>query len=212
MFLLTREDVDITNIQHPKKAQKVPILSYQDKTFRLLKVFQSSQHTEAQALFKDLTDSETKPCVLLEEPFRYSIWRQIHIDMDLLQPSVPAAYGKACVLLVQALYSDVEQFLGDNQAKKFAIALERKFPQLIQSIGGLGGLLRINPLMESIPVWEESELSSLLLELHRLGTRFFGQSQFTSRTLSALDELPADDQTVFFNWLELSLLNQLWLA
>ncbi|MEO0768647.1 MAG: Npun_F0813 family protein [Cyanobacteria bacterium J06649_4] len=212
MFLLTPADVEITSIQHPKQPKKVPILSYQNRHFRLLNVFGANQSEEAHAAWRDLTDNEGKACVLLEEPHRFSLWRLVRIDKGLLNPVAPVAYSKACVLLIQALYGDVEQLLGGKQAKKFGAALEISAPTQVQEAGGFGALLRLNPLMEGLPRWEENDLTALLLELHRLGTKFFGRSQFSARTLSALDVLPGSDKTVFLTWLELSLLGNLWLA
>lgn len=212
MFLLTPADVEIVSIQHPKKAKKVPILQYEEKTYKLLSVFSAKQHAEAHASWRDLTENEGKACVLLEEPSRYSVWRQVRIAAGLLQPVAPVEYTKACVLLVQAMYGDVEQILGAKQAKNFGAALEINAAQPMAAASGLGALLRLNPLTEVVPRWEEDELSALLLELHRLGSRFFGRSKFVARTLGALDELPENDKAVFLNWLGLSLLGHLWVA
>lgn len=211
MFLLTPEDVEITSIQHPKKAKKVPILSYEDKTFRLLSVFGSDQQAEAHASWRDLTENEGKMCVLLEERFRYSVWRQVRLNIGVLQPVAPVAYAKASVVMIQALYSDVEQLLGSKQAKDFGAALEVIAPKQLSAVGGFGGILRLNPLTEALPHWEEDDISKLLLELHRLGTQFFGCASFVTRTIAALDDLATNDKTVFLNWLRLSLLNNLWL-
>ncbi|MEL6468561.1 MAG: Npun_F0813 family protein [Cyanobacteria bacterium J06623_4] len=212
MFVLTPADVDITSIQHPKQPKKVPILSYQERTFRLLSVFNAQQEAEAHAAWRDLTDNEGKACVLLEEPHRFSLWRLVKIDKGLLNPVAPVSYAKACVLMVQALYGDVEQLLGDRQAKRFGAGLEMTAVKPIQDAGGFGAILRMNPLMEVLPRWEENDLSMILLELHRLGVKFFGRSKFAPRTLSALDVLPGNDKAVFMTWLELSLLGNLWLA
>ena len=212
MFLLTPEDVEITSIQHPKQNKKIPILSYEDKTFRLLSVFGADQHAEAHAAWKDLTDNESKLCVLLEETFRYSVWRQVRIDVGLLHPVVPEAYAKAVTVMVQALYSDVDTLLGGNQAKNFGAALEKNVAKPMAAANGLGGILRLNPTVEVPPKWDESDLNALLLELHRLGTRFFGRSKFTGRTIAALDDLLPDDKSIFINWLSLSFLSNLWLT
>ena len=212
MFLLTPEDVEITSIQHPKKDKKVPILSYENKSFRLLSVFNAHQQAEAHASWRDLTENEGKLCVLLEERFRYSIWRQVRIDVGLLRPVAPLAYAKACVVMIQALYSDAEQLLGSRQAKNFGVAIEVNAAKQIEAAGGLGGVLRLDPLADVLPRWEEDDLSALLLELHRLGAKFFGRYQFVGRTLGALDELAPNDKAVFLNWLEISLLGNLWLA
>ncbi len=210
MFLLTPEDVEVTSIQHPKQAKKIPILSYEAKTFRLLSVFRADQYAKAHAAWKDLTENEGKLCVLLEEPFRYSVWRQVRIDRGLLHPVVPDAYCKAAVVMVQALYSDVDALLGSNQGKNFGAALEKNVAKPVAAAGGFGGILRLNPLAEVSLKWTEQDLNALLLELHRLGTQFFGRSKFTVRTLAALDDLTPDDKSVFINWLRLSFLSNLW--
>lgn len=212
MFLLTPSDVEIIQVQHPKKAKKIPILSYHDKTFRLLSVFDAQQEAAARSAWQDLTENKGKLGVLLEEPKRYSIWQQVNIDTNLLKPVVPAAYGKACVLMVQALYGDVEQLLGSKQAKTFGTALASNAAPQIQGAGGLGNLLRLNPLTEVLPSWEEQELNALLLELHSLGSKFFGRAKFTERTLQSLDDLTPDDKGIFLQWLRVSSLNKLWLT
>ncbi|MGD1899579.1 MAG: Npun_F0813 family protein [Phormidesmis sp.] len=210
MFLLTPEDVDITNIQHPKQPKKIPILSYQERNFRLLSVFHASQGEEAHAEWRELTDNQGKACVLLEEPHRFSLWRLVNIDKSLLDPVAPVAYSKACVLMIQSMYGDVEQLLGAKQAKKFGESLALNVQKQMKEAGGLGGVLRTNPLSEVPPRWEEDDLSAVLLELHRLGCKFFGRSKFVSRTLASLNALPGNDKAVFLSWLQMSLLAELW--
>ncbi len=220
MFLLTLEDVEITSIQHPKRDQKVPILSYQDKTFRLLSVFGAHQQAEAHASWQTSGknqggESQGRVCVLLEEPHRYSVWRQVRIDKGLLEsaaPAAPAAHIRACILMTQSLYSDIEQLLGSDPAKQFGTALATSTARQIAAIGGFGALLRIDPLVETLPQWDAADLSTLLLALHRLGTQFFGRSKFIKRTLSALDALSGNDKAAFLDWLQHSLLDKLWLS
>ena len=77
MFVLTPEDVEVISVQHPKRDKRVPILRYADKNFRLVSVFSAEQQSEAHASWRNLTDNENKACVLLEEPFRYSVWSQV---------------------------------------------------------------------------------------------------------------------------------------
>ena len=80
MFILKRQDVEIGSFQHPSKEQKIPILSYQGQTFRLLSVFNAAQEEEARTLWRELTDNRGKACVLLEEPERFSVWGKIQLD------------------------------------------------------------------------------------------------------------------------------------
>ncbi|NEQ53890.1 MAG: hypothetical protein F6K11_27795, partial [Leptolyngbya sp. SIO3F4] len=127
MFILKRQDVEIGSFQHPSKEQKIPILSYQGQTFRLLSVFNAAQEEEARALWRDLTDNRGKACVLLEEPERFSVWGKIQLENFAAQKSAPQqtasvngvspSFVKAGVLIIQAMYEDVADLMGDKQAK-----------------------------------------------------------------------------------------------
>ena len=212
MFLLTPEDVEIISVQHPKRAKKVPILTYTDKTFRLVSVFNAAQADEAHAAWRTLTDKESKACVLLEEPARYSVWSQVKINKGLLSPTAPAAYIKACILIIQSLYASAQK-LGNRQAEKLITGLQVNTAYQLQTAGGLKTLLLIDiTAPKALPRWEEDDLSALLLELHRLGCKFFGRKKFTESALASLDALPGNDKPLFLNWLKLSLLGNLWLS
>ncbi|MEO1127268.1 MAG: Npun_F0813 family protein, partial [Cyanobacteria bacterium J06639_16] len=209
MFILKRQDVDIKNVQHPSKDQKIPILAYQEQTFRLLSVFNAAQHEEAMALWRDLTDNKGKACVLLEEPERFSVWGKVRLDQigaagegDDHAPTGPTAsqaFVKACLLLLQALYIDVEDLLGDKQASLFAKDIsgtfeQWQFPQT-KTPKAVETLLTVDPLaMAHIPAWQERHLTILLQELHRLGKNYFGNANFAERALDALEDLPEGDR------------------
>ena len=61
MFILKRQDVEISTIQHPNQEDRqVPILYYQGQTFRLITVFKASEAEEAKTFWKSLTDNRGK--------------------------------------------------------------------------------------------------------------------------------------------------------
>ena len=212
MFVLTPEDVEVVSVQHPKRAKQVPILCYANKNFRLVSVFNAEQQAEAHASWRNLTDNENKVCVLLEEPFRYSVWSQVRINQGLLAPTAPDAYVKACVVLIQSLYKR-SQKLGDRQAHSLMSGLQVNAAYQMQNAGGLEALLQLDINHPgTLPRWEEDDLSALLLEMHRLGCKFFGRKKFVEPALAALDALPGNDKPLFLNWLKLSLLGNLWLS
>jgi len=220
MFILKRQDVDIKTIQHPKKEQQIPILSYQGQTFRLLSVFTLAQAEDARALWRDLTDNRGKACVLLEEPERFSSWGKIRLEQ--LAESGESETGQTspmliqgCLILLQAVYIDIEDLLGSKQAGAFQQEIETvltsgQFPRGMSS-KGVRALFTIGPLaMPQMPTWNEHHLQQLLQELHRIAKDYFGNTTFTERALEALQDMPDNERKLFTRWLQQSSLGQLW--
>lgn len=220
MFILKRQDVDIKNVQLPSKDQPIPILSYQGQTFRLLSVFAAAQEEEAMALWRDLTDNRGKACVLLEEPERFSIWGKIRLDAPETEAGPGAGQPaeqsliQGCLLILQALFIDIEDLLGTKQASLFekeitSALMQWRFPQ-VNSEKAIDNLLKMDPLATQVPPWEEHHLQRLLEEMHRLGKDSFGNANFTGRSLDALEDLPNNDRKLFVEWLSLSPSGKLW--
>jgi hypothetical protein len=221
MFILKRQDVEISNIQHPKRDQKIPILSYQGMTFRLINMFPASQEEEARAFWRDLTDNQGKACVLLEEPERYSIWGKVKLD-QLANESPAEEAGisstvsaQACLLMMQAMFMDIEDFMGAKQANSFQKDLtdvfqKGKFVQA-ETPEAVKQLLTLDPLNSlQTPMWQEGQLIFLLQELHRIGKAYFGKSPFVPRVLETLQDLPPDARSRFVDWLKRSPCGSLW--
>jgi hypothetical protein len=219
MFILKRQDVDIKNMQHPSKDQPIPILYYQDQTFRLLSVFAASQQEDAMALWRDLTDNRGKACVLLEEAERFSVWGKVRLDAIGIEASGSSRPAKTpltqgCLLILQALFIDVEDLLGSKQARLFEQEMSTifdkwRFPQ-VNSDRAVKTLLTVDPLATQVPPWEEHHLLRLLEELHRLGKDCFGNANFTERSLDALEDLSSSDRRQFLAWLNQSPPGKLW--
>ncbi|WP_016952243.1 Npun_F0813 family protein [Anabaena sp. PCC 7108] len=218
MFILKRQDVEISSIQHPTRDQQVPILHYQGQTFRLISVFKASQEIEAKALWRSLTDNRGKACVLLEEPERYSVWGKIRleqIDNDTGSHSNTEILALASILLLQAVYLDIEDLLGNRQASLFekditGILQQKQFPQ-ISSSESVKSLLTVDPTqMTKLPSWQETHVIILLEELHRLGKTYFGDTNFARQLKDRLQDMPEEEQLVFIGWLSQSPLSKLW--
>lgn len=218
-MLLKRQDVEISAIQHPKRDQKVPILTYQGQTFRLISVFNASQEEDAKALWRDLTDNQGKACVLLEEPERYSVWGKIRLEQLAEEggagdtASAPAV--KACLLMLQAVFIDIEDLLGNRQAGLFQKDISEVFKQWhfpqAESPDAVKHLLTFDPLNAAqLPPWQEHHLNTLLQELHRIGKSYFGNTSFAERALDALQDLPPNDRSQFTSWLNQLPLGKLW--
>lgn len=222
MFILKRQDVDISTIQHPKKDQQIPILQYQGQTFRLISVFHAAQEEEAKSFWRDLTDNRGKACILLEEPERYSVWGKIRLEQlagdgaeARANEDTQPTFVQACLLLLQAVYIDIEDLLGTRQVSVFhkeitAVFQQWRFPQA-DTPDAITHLLKVDPLASiHVPPWQEHHLNTLLQELHRLGKQHFGNTNFTERVMDALQDMPAKDRSYFLRWLKQSPMGKLW--
>jgi hypothetical protein len=223
MFILKRQDVEITSVQHPKKDQQIAILQYQGQTFRLISVFGAAQEEDAKAFWRDLTDNRGKACVLLEEPDRYSVWGKVRLDQLMGDGADPQVTGdatapsfiQAALLLLQAVYIDIEDLLGARQAGSFqkeitAVFRQWRFPQTDTS-DAIDQLLTVDPLASlQIPPWQEHHLNTLLQELYRIGKQHFGNASFTARVMDALQDMPSGDRNQFVTWLKQSPTGKVW--
>ncbi|TVQ07066.1 MAG: hypothetical protein EA368_15500 [Leptolyngbya sp. DLM2.Bin27] len=222
MFILKRQDVDIKTMHHPQRDQQIPVLSYQGQTFRLLSVFNAAQEEDARALWRDLTDNRGKACVLLEEPERFSIWGKIRLDQvdsdtggDTGPTPAEAILIKGCLLMLQALYMDVEDLLGGKQARQFQEDIAQmfatwKFPQTTAP-DAVNNLLMLDPqAMPQMPLWQLHHLHRLLEEMHRIGKDYFGNANFAERALEAVEDLSPTEQSQFRRWLQQSPAGKIW--
>lgn len=218
MFILKRQDVEISSIQHPKRDQPVPILHYQGQTFRLISVFKASQEEEARALWRELTDNRGKACVLLEEPDRFSVWGKIRLEQlenDTGGHGKTGILVQASILLLQAVHIDVEEFLGTRQASLFEkditeVLKRQQFPDA-SSPEAIKHLVSTDPLdAPKLPAWQENHVISLLQELHKLGKTYFGNANFAHQVTQRLQDMPEAERLVFISWLNQSPLSKLW--
>ncbi|MEI6428614.1 MAG: Npun_F0813 family protein [Pseudanabaena sp. ELA607] len=216
MFILKRQDVEIINVQNPQNPdQQVPILKYQGQTFRLLNMF-GDNRDEALALWRDLTDNKGKACVLLEEPQRFSVWGRVKFDQ---MPVASAGGGDGAivcggVLMLQTIYAEVEDFLGNRQAGSF----KQDLVQIMQK-GALGhgtpeainALLTDDPLSSmQLPPWDENKVQFLLGELHTLASSYFGGTGFVANAVDVLNDMSGADQAKFIGWLKSTPKGKLW--
>lgn len=222
MLILKRQDVEISSIQHPKREQKIPILKYQDQSFRLISIFAQDQAEEAKSFWRDLTDNQGKFCILLEEPNRHSVWGRIRLDQigiketDLESELNTTPLTQASLLLLQTVYIDVEDLLGIRQAKQFQkdmgqVLSSWQFPQVEKPDAIAPLLLEVEPLnLSQLPPWGEHHVITLLQELYRLGKEYFGNTTFAEEVEDILQEQPAKERQQFLNWLRQSPLGKQW--
>ena len=218
MFILKRQDVEISSIVHPKRDQQIPVLNYQGQTFRLISLFKASQQEEARALWRELTDNRGKACVLLEEEDRFSVWGKIRLgqlETEASNQGNNKILTVASILLLQAVYMDIEELLGAKQASSFKKEISKilsqwQFPAA-SSPNAIDYLLNINPIEPiEIPFWQEDYVTVFLEDLHRLGKSYFGCSDFAHQVMYTLHDMSVPERTVFINWLKDSSLSKLW--
>lgn len=53
--------------------------------------------------------------------------------------------------MIQSLYGDADRLLGDQQAKNFGAAIETDLAKQLAAAGGLGSVLRLDPLADAMP-------------------------------------------------------------
>lgn len=217
MLILKRQDVEIANVQHPKREQQIPILNYQGQTFRLISVFSANQEDEARGFWRDLTDNQGKFCILLEETERFSVWGKIKMDQlgsDEDTSSRVASLTQACIILLQTAYFEMEDLFGARQAEQFAKELMKVFQQWhfpqMGNLNEFNQIIDLDPLGGKIPHWEEHHLITLLQELYRIGKAYFGNDNFAEGIDELLVDMPKEDQKYFINWLTQSPLGQMW--
>ena len=218
MFILKPQDVEISTIPHPTRDQQIPILHYQGQTFRLISVFKAGQEEEAKSFWRDLTDNRGKVCVLLEEPERFSVWGKVRLEQlagDVSGDDKSGPLTQACLLLLQAVYLDIEDMLGSRQAKMFQkdvmeVFRQSHFPNT-NSPDAVNHLLTVDPLSSpKVPHWEEHHLITLLQELHRLGKAYYGNANFAEQVSDILQDMPPAERSQFMQWLSQSPLGKLW--
>ncbi|MBR8838655.1 MAG: hypothetical protein DSM106950_32800 [Stigonema ocellatum SAG 48.90 = DSM 106950] len=218
MFILKQQDVEISTIQHPKRDEHLLILHYQGQTFRLISVFKANQEEEARALWRELTDNRGKACVLLEEPAQYSVWGKIRLDQlsgDTGNYNKTGIFILASILLLQAVYIDIEEFLGTRQAglfeKEIVFVLHHgEFPT-VSSPDAVKYLLTMNPLQTNqMPSWQEHHVITFLQELHRLGKAYFGNTNFVKQAMERLEDMPSSERSLFISWLNECSVSKLW--
>jgi hypothetical protein len=122
---------------------------------------------------------------------------------------------QACLLLLQAVYIDIEDLLGDRQIALFQkeitdVFQQWRFPQT-ETPDNINQLLTVDPLASlQIPSWQEHHLNTLLQELFRIGKDHFGNANFTARVLDALQDMPDGDRKQFVDWLQQSPTGKVW--
>ncbi|MEB3312867.1 MAG: hypothetical protein VKL98_01860 [Cyanobacteriota bacterium] len=227
MFILKRQDVEIKKVKLPDQEEPILILFYRGQRFKLLGIFPAAQEQKARLLWRNLTDHQGKVCVLLEEPERFSLWGRLQtnsladpsVSMPVASPRGQNLYIKACLLLLQGLYMDVDDLLGPKQTKRFEADLAKMLADWHFPLGTspqtFKHLLQLDPLqlqLTQLPPWQEHHLQRLLEEVYRIGRDYFGNADFAGRALDNLADLTDHEQQQVRAWLQDSPSGRSWLS
>lgn len=209
-----QQHIQITSGWDVTKHKRVPIFRYQTQTFCFLNVFPLSQGKDVSFIWWNLTNNLGKTYLLLKGSKSYSIWEkapadQIFDDADLpwkAADTLSATLVRAGLVMLQATYAEIDFFFGAHYAELFEqdiaeLFQTENFPQA-DSLNSVQQLLKIDPWIAAHMVsWQRRHLDTLLQELYRLAAKIFGNDTFTTRVLSALDDLAASEQAKFRSWL-----------
>ena len=147
--------------------------------------------------------------------------RATTLGHDIVPASTPSTangvstvFVKAGVLIIQAMYEDIDDLMGGKQAKRFEgdlaeIGKQMRLPQMT-SADLVTGLLKMDPFSAALPPWQTNHLNTIFTELYRIGRSYFGRSNFTERVLEALDDLSPTERDAFLTWLKQLSSGQLW--
>jgi hypothetical protein len=118
-------------------------------------------------------------------------------------------------MLLQAVYIDIQDLLGNRQAALFekdiaGILQQKKFPG-VTSLEVVKSLLTTNPSQVSkITPWQEPHVIIFLEELYKLGKGYFGDTNFAHQIADQLEDMSDEEQSLFVSWLSQSPLGKLW--
>lgn len=225
---IQEQDVQMASCWDRARNKQTSILKYQNQAFRLINAFPTSQLEEVRFMWWNLTDTLGKTCLLLNSPKGCSLWERVEpeqmsnyqvveIETGESQAEViPLALAKASLLLLQAVYADVDYVLGFEYADRLqqgigTVLQQEKFPQAT-SATEIKRLFQVEPLIiaQTLP-WQEIHLNMLLLQLYRMAEAFFGNDNFVARVSECLDDLSPRERSEFFDWLkDQSAIHSLW--
>ncbi|NJL43215.1 MAG: hypothetical protein HC935_07555 [Pseudanabaena sp. SU_2_4] len=122
---------------------------------------------------------------------------------------------KACLLVLQTIYLEIEDLFGARQARLFkqdilTILLKGQFPQ-VDGMDKLEQLLSAKDLANiPLPYWDDRQMQILLKELYQISKSHFGNTLFLNAARGAIEEMPSDELTKFQTWLSKSPHGQFW--
>jgi hypothetical protein len=129
--------------------------------------------------------------------------------------SIDIIVTRACLLILQAIYLEIDDLFGRNQGNLFKLDImklckKEKFPQ-IASIESLERLLSAQNLMDiATPTWNDNYLQLLLSNLYKIAQSHFGSTAFLEASKNTIADMPPDIKKAFQTWLTKMPNGQIW--
>lgn len=174
--------------------------------------------TPKQAVPEPLVPRQVLPEPLAQKRAEPIIPKLPEIDIGkTAQIGVPIEHivTKACLLILQAIYLEINDLFGRNQGNLFKLDLmkllkKEKFPQ-VDSIESLERLLSIQNLMDSpTPTWSDNHLLLLLSNLYKIAQSHFGGTSFLEASKNTIADMSPDTRKIFQTWLTKMPNGQIW--
>jgi hypothetical protein len=214
MLILDSQDVRIDEILDPKNPnQKTFTLNYLNRQYILIQAFPQSRLDSAQNLWRHLTADRSQSCLIVKERDRYSVWVEyIRASVTNAPPDLEVELVfRAQLCLIDGLWAEVKELLGQNQAVAFGREILASIPT-ISSIEGLvtaieiasrsakGSVLQPEPKIDAYII---SGQQSVLLyrEIQQLGGKYLGKNYTKELLLDLQQQLAPQLQSSLRNWL-----------
>jgi hypothetical protein len=206
MFIINIQDVRISEIVDPKNPnQKIVILDYLNRQYVLVQVFPLTRLDSAQSLWRHLTTDRSQVCSIVKESNQYSVWVEHLQTAALNEPPDPRweSVFRAQLCLIDGLWAEVGELLGQNQAAAFGKEILISIPTISSLQDLLAAMTIAMQPEQSIDRYALSgqQLSKLYQEIQKLGGKYLGKN-YTKELLGDLQKQlsPRLNQS-FQNWL-----------
>ncbi len=220
MSIVNIQDVRVANFPDPNKPnQQIPLLSYLNRQYELVRVFPDRQLTLAQGLWQHL-DNGDNACLIVREPQQYSIWLERKIDLQpvrsievppaketpserLQSPQLLDNVFRAQLCLIEGLWSEVRELMGTNQSAIFGSEILAIIPTIAFGKDLLATIAQARQLDFAMGSAEIStqQLQKIYQEIHRLGEKYLGKSYSTELLSDLQAGLPAQLRKGLQVWL-----------
>jgi hypothetical protein len=206
MFIVKIQDVQIAEIPDPKNPnQKILTLDYLSRQYVLVQVFPASGLNTAQTLWRHLTDDRSQVCLIIKEDERYSVWVeniQKSVENEPADPRLEFIF-RAQMCLIDGLWAEVGELLGQNQAAAFGQEILAFIPTISSLKDLLNAITLAMQLEQSIDPYAISgrQLSELYQEIQRLGGKYLGKNYTKELLTDFQQQLSPRLKQSFQTWL-----------